>query len=306
MPELDFWRFDGGGDERIQSGDHVPDAALALHDGGALVPPDAAALEAQDEAEAGADVVAGPESGVQLSGLVRLGNMVVPCLKEHIRSRWGSEKASEASSQNIFCVSFAPGTLPKVTALSAILTQLNNCVGVGEDLPFSTLPDGSMKLYFSIVRWNPQSAKRTKTNSEHQIEDMVAICPRSVVEEDTTGASPIIAAEGIYLSGCVEKQPLLLALESLSLEHMHQMLVYPGSTSKLRYNLQDTPEGFGLEMNQDGWSELPHVLKILVESHRDSGFFLEASEEASTRDLVLRQLVSADLVARYCSSPTYS
>ena len=70
------------------------------------------------------------------------------------------------------------------------------------ELPVSQLPDGTLRFYFEVVRWNPEKMKRSKPASEVGFsDDMLAISLRNVMREDPMGISPVVATEAVQVGG---------------------------------------------------------------------------------------------------------
>ena len=137
--------------------------------------------------------------------------------------------------------------------------------------------------------------RRTKTATEVGLNsDMVAISPHQVIKEDLTGHSPIVALESARVSGAVEAQPLVLSFDSLSLEQMLRIVVYPAAESVLHYGLKDCTF---ISLGINGWAALPNVLKMLMESHSASGMLLDGEgEEQGPEGEVIHELIRQGLV----------
>ena len=162
-------------------------------------------------------------------------------------------------------------------------------------LPFSIQPDGSMRLYFKITRWAPKQMVRSKTSSEVGLNtDMVAIACCRVIKEAINGNPPVVATEGVQLTGDIQSQPLVLSFASLSVEQLVKMIVYPVAASVHRYGLKD---GIDIHLSSSGWTALPDVLRMLTEGNCASGMLPPALDGGPVAvSEVLGELVKQGLV----------
>ena len=192
----------------------------------------------------------------------------------HIVDRWRARPGS------IFSLSLpgGAGSTAVVHHLSTILQPrvVGRCQGAFNALPVSQLPDATLRLYFEVVRWNPIQMKRPKLASEVGFSsDMVAISPRTVMREDPTGNSPVIAAESVQIGGLVEDQSLVLGMSSFGFSELQGMVAYQPLNFNLLYHIKD---GVSLDLSIDEWEELPNMLQQLVENDSASGIFLDQTD----------------------------
>ncbi len=93
-------------------------------------------------------------TAISLPALLDLGPMLAPALKRHFYSKWSGP--AERNSGCVFSVSLSDDTLPRVSSLSSILkSSLAVVMGAKQELPLSMQPDGSSRLYFTILRMHP-------------------------------------------------------------------------------------------------------------------------------------------------------
>ena len=172
VPTLDFWAFDGGGDNRVNA--HIDlrerlQARTQIAEDEFFEESDRAMLEANapvaddidiecldDEDETHANPDDFPQDSLT-SVAAGLRPLTFPALKAHLYSSWAFNAGqSEHQAANIFHVPIpSGGKAPSVFRMTSILRPVT--AGEAQMVPLTMDEDG---LYFSVVRWKPSRLKR--------------------------------------------------------------------------------------------------------------------------------------------------
>ena len=301
-PTLDFWAFDGGGDNRVNThidprerlqartqiaeDEFFEESDRAMLEANAPVADDIdiECLDDEDETHANPDDFPQDSLASVAAGL-RL--LTFPALKAHLYSSWAFNAGqSEHQAANIFHVPIpSGGKAPSVFRMTSILRP--DTAGEAQMVPLTMDEDG---LYFSVVRWKPSRLKRLQPCTEAELSpEMVVISPHRIIKQ---GSSPIVENEAMKFSGLVEHQTMILSFSSLSMEQLLAMKVYQAKDTVLRYRLKENAE---LDMTLSKNGCLPELLKLLLDSHSVSGILFEGQQLEEYVD-VLSTLIKKGLV----------
>ena len=284
MPDLEFWYYDGGGDKH-----EVVEAVLDVPTDIASDVADAFALTDAIPGDVGGGIgsVECTAHSVDIDSDVEFARMVSPAIRSHIMERWGHIPGT------IFSIKYQ-GAHSHTRSIADVLRS-NRVTGVAHsNLPLTMHPDGSMRLYFEVVRWNPSKVKRTRVEEESGIgKDAIAISPRRVLKQDLIGEQPSVSTSGVAVGGLIESGPLLLGMSSLNACELQKMMAYPSTDHEVKLFLKDAcVDNFTvLEFNI-----LLDVLSLLMDGHQNGGVLFDFDGEHESYRSIVQECVRLGLV----------